>query len=121
MVDEMMKKKIIFFKDSAQVALSLASKTMTNNTKEIQEYVRKKCGCISPSLNSVLRQLEKEFRNEYHKMIFQDGKFFFICARDEAISFYWGFDQYFEGQPEKTQRRVAILLGYKGGSNEISP
>lgn len=67
--------------------------------------------CFRVTLNRVLLALEKQFKNEYHKMIFQDGQLFFICLRENAIQFYWDLTkETLEEQNEETQRQINELL-----------
>lgn len=73
--------------------------------KQIQEENRRL------TLDRVLTALKEEFDNEYHKMIFQNNKLMFICARDEAVQFYWDLTKpTLEEQTEETQRAINKLL-----------
>ena len=66
---------------------------------------------LSMTLSKVLLALEKRFKNEYHKMIFQDGQLFFICAETPVCQFYWNLTkETIEEQSEETQRRINELL-----------
>jgi len=61
-------------------------------------------------LAQVLKALNKEFKSEYHKIIFQNNKLLFICSRDEAVQVYWDFEKSLEGQDKETINRLYILL-----------
>ena len=62
------------------------------------------------TLAQVLIVLEKEFEREYHKMIFQDNKFMFICARDEAPQFYWELTKDLDEQSDSTIKTLLKLM-----------
>lgn len=106
----------------------------TNQLKKAQEYVTQKClerfdvdksNYLLPiwklNLAVILEALRPVFEQDYHKMIFQDGRFFFICAENPVCQFYWqlmtktGLEVLFEGQSEKDQLAIAKLLGFKEG------
>ena len=81
----------------------------------IREYIRPENfykGLGKPiTLSRVLLALEKQFKNEYHKMIFQDGQLFFICAETPVCQFYWRLEkETLEEQSEETQRQINKLL-----------
>lgn len=73
--------------------------------------------CFKVTLNRVLLALEKQFKNEYHKMIFQDGRLFFICLRENAIQFYWDLtEETIEEQVRQTQISINKLLTEEHGN-----
>ena len=67
-------------------------------------------GSCQISLAHVLIVLEKEFEREYHKMIFQDNKFMFICARYEAPQFYWELTKDLDEQSDSTIKTLLKLM-----------